>query len=145
MSPRQAALPWAELPELDASDEPGKRASAAELFASQCRQYSLPPFEQELRFAKAAMGKQWRFDFAWRPYMLAVEIDGVVVQRIGGRLVVMGRHASIGGIRGDNAKINAAISLGWSVLRFLQSDVKPRLAIETTVRVLTARGWRPPT
>jgi very-short-patch-repair endonuclease len=147
VTPRQAALPWDDLPELPAEDRPGEsnRQKAANLFAMQCRAYSLPPVERELRFAKAAMGIGWRFDFAWREYMLAVEIDGVVVQRIGGKLVVGGRHATITGIREDNRKINAAILLGWHVLRFLQSDVKPKLAIDTTTRVLVARGWRAPT
>jgi very-short-patch-repair endonuclease len=147
MSPRQAALPWADLPELPPEDRPEKRdkAKAADLFATQCRAYSLPPVERELRFAKAAMGKGWRFDFAWRQYMVAVEIDGVIVKRIGGQLVVMGRHATIGGMREDNVKINAAILLGWHVLRFFQSDVKPKIAIDTTMRVLIARGWSAPT
>lgn len=143
MSPRQAALQLDNLPEGPAP-EARVKASAEDLFEFQCRQFNLPPVERQLLFAKAALQRRWAFDFAWREYKLAVEIDGVAVQRIGGRLVVMGRHASIQGIRGDNEKLNAATLLGWNVLRFLQTDVKPRLAIETTMRVLAARGWRQP-
>lgn len=130
----------------------GARSSAAvspksgskpeELFAAQCRAYRLPRFDQQLLFAKAALGRQWRFDFAFPDFKLAVEINGVNVQRLGGRLVVLGRHASIEGIRGDNEKTRAAIRLGWSVLPFLQTDVKPELAINETMRELAARGWK---
>jgi very-short-patch-repair endonuclease len=126
-------------------DVPGailrKADGPEDVFAAHCRRFMLPPFEQQLRFAKH-IGRQWRFDFAWPQYWLAVELDGVNVRRIGGQLVVSGRHASIEGIRGDHEKINTAILLGWSVLRFLQTDVKPQLAIETTMRVLAARGWQ---
>jgi len=140
MSPRQATLLPSEWAELDAP-EPRKVDGPEELFASQCRQFQLPPFERQVLFAKQLLGRRWAFDFAFRGYLVAVEIDGVAVKRLGGRLVVLGRHASIEGIRGDNEKLNAAALLGWTVLRFLQTDVKPRHAIETTMRVLAARGW----
>lgn len=140
---KQRALQLTEWDFADAPVAPRKAEGPVDLFASQCRAYQLPPFERELLFAKAAMGRRWAFDVAWRQYMVAVEIDGVAVKRLAGRLVVLGRHASIDGIRGDNEKINAAIQLGWSVLRFLQDEVKPKRAIETTMRVLAARGWRP--
>lgn len=137
--PKQSTLlgpDWVELA------GPGKVDGPEELFASQCRSFALPEPERQHKFAKMTMGRNWAFDFAWRGYMLAVEIDGVNVRRIGGQLVVGGRHGTITGIRGDNEKINAAILLGWSVLRFLQTDVKPKIAIETTMRVLAARGWK---
>lgn len=140
--PRQAPL---QLSEWDALEPPPARDADGpeELFATQCRSYRLPRFERQLFFAQR-LERKWRFDFAFPRYKLAVEIDGVEVRRIHGELVVLGRHASISGMRGDNEKINSAILLGWSVLRFLQSDVKPKLAIETTMRVLAARGWRAP-
>ncbi|MHB8815020.1 MAG: hypothetical protein ACYDAE_17350 [Steroidobacteraceae bacterium] len=139
--PRQLRLDPSEWPEL-AERVGAAKEGPEDIFASQCRAYRLPPFERQWRFAKA-VGRQWRFDFAWPTLKLAVEIDGVVVRKIHGELVVSGRHATIGGIRDDNEKINSAIMLGWSVLRFLQSDVKPRHAIEMTMRVLAERGWNP--
>lgn len=126
----------------EAPAPPRKADGPEDLFASQCRSYRLPRVEPQLRFAKH-IGRQWRFDFAFPEFHLAVEIDGVAVKRIGKQLVVLGRHASIEGIRGDHEKINTAILLGWSVLRFLQTDVKPKRAIETTMRVLASRGWVP--
>ena len=142
--PRQLRLDPAEWPELAAAQGIAKEGPE-DLFASQCRAYRLPEFQRQFRFGKA-IGRQWRFDFAWpQPqFRVAVEIDGVVVRRIHGELVVSGRHATIGGIRADNEKINTAQGiLGWTVLRFLQSDVKPRHAIEFTMQVMAARGWNP--
>src|SRR5437763_1919258 len=138
--PRQAAL---LLSEWDAFEPPAPRQveSAEDLFASQCRSFRLPRFVRELVFAKH-IGRRWRFDFAFPEFHLAVELDGVSVKRLAGQLVVLGRHASIDGIRADHEKHNAAILLGWSVLRFLQTDVRPKLAIETTMRVLASRGWK---
>lgn len=126
---------------------PSKSGSTPEeLFASQCRMFRLPPFEQQLLFAKEKLGRLWRFDFAWPQYKLAVEINGVNVQnvRVNGkpRLVVLGRHASIEGLRSEYEKMRAAANLGWSVLPFLQSDVKPQHAITETMRELAARGWK---
>jgi very-short-patch-repair endonuclease len=144
MRARQAdLLPAFALTSPEAPAQSPRAADGPEdVFASQCRALRLPTFEQQHVFAKS-IGRRWRFDFAWPAYWLAVELDGVNVRRIGRELVVTGRHASIDGIRGDHEKINTAILLGWSVLRFLQTDVKPKLAIETTMRVLAARGWKP--
>jgi very-short-patch-repair endonuclease len=139
--PRQAPLLESEWPELAEALEPRKSSGPEDYFASQCTNYKLPYFERQLRFAKA-LGRQWRFDFAFPDHRVAVEIDGVAVRRVGGQLVVLGRHASIQGIRGDYEKLNTAAMLGWTCLRFLQTDVKPKIAIEMTMRVLTAKGWR---
>ena len=150
---RQIHLLASEWPELAAAAgvkrKRGTRAlaendkpTAADLFAEQLGLFRGLTFEREYRFA-TQIGRNWRFDFAFREYHLGVEIDGVNVRRIGGELIVQGRHATITGIRGDNEKLNTATRLGWSVLRFLQSDVKPRHAIEFTLRVLEERGWKP--
>lgn len=149
MRARQASLgldEWdraAPLPPEALESAASKSELLHQLFAEQCRQFRLPPVERELRFAKAAMGKQWRFDFAWRDYKLAVEIQGVVVRKIAGKVYTMGGHADVQGMRNDHAKHNAAIVLGWSVLQFMQDDIKPKRAIETTMVVLAARGWTP--
>jgi hypothetical protein len=157
-------------PEWDRFGDPDPKVRKAdgpeELFASQCRSFKLPPFERQLLFAKAALGRRWAFDFAWRQYMVAVEIEGLVPQQIWKatlsgpapivadervanvraierQFVVLGRHASIAGIIEDMEKYNSAALLGWTVLRFPQKYVKPKHAIEMTIRVLTARGWTP--
>lgn len=163
--PRQSEL---LAPDFTPSEpQPPKRAKLEpkDLFASQCRSYRLPPFVQELRFAKS-IGRQWRFDFAFPDFLLAMEIEGLVVRRVwsaelagGGPVtikgyvanvtkceamtVAMGRHATITGFREDAEKYNTAAMLGWTVIRFLQNDIKPGHAIDMTQRVLSAKGWKP--
>jgi very-short-patch-repair endonuclease len=165
VAPHQAEL---LAPEFTPSDPPpAKRAKLdpEDLFAAQCRSYRLPRVEQQHYFAKC-IGRRWRFDFAFPDYKLAVEIEGLVVRRVwsaelqgGGPVtikgyvanvtkceamtVAMGRHATITGFREDTQKYNTAAMLGWTVIRFLQNDVKPGHAIEMTQRVLAAKGWKP--
>lgn len=132
----------------------------AQKFADQILGHKMPEPERELRFAKA-IGRQWRFDFAWPAHRLAVEIEGLVVYRgwvakldgkepqiSGGRvtnvvevqseMLVKGRHASIGGFEEDCEKYAEALILGWRVLRFSQNQVLKRVAIAMTVRAITA-------
>lgn len=143
-----------------------KKTDPEELFAAQCRAYRLPAVEQQYRFAKA-VGRQWRFDFAFPEYHLAVEIEGLIVMRVwaakligpgpiaaNGRVVnvsevkpttvTMGRHATITGMREDCDKYNTAAMLGWTVLRFEQKAIKPGDAVNMTMRVLAAKGWKGP-
>jgi len=140
--PRQLRLTVDEWPELAAAAGVPPKLGPEDLFALQLEPFKDLRVERQYRFA-TQMGRNWRFDFCFPDFKLAVEIDGVVVRRIGKELIVGGRHGSIQGIRGDNEKINCAILLGWSVLRFLQTDVKPRHAYALTLQVLAARGWRP--
>lgn len=123
----------------------GSRGQSAEdEFAFQCRAMKLPEVAREWRFAKS-IGRQWRFDFAFlEPYMLAVEIEGLVVRKINGQTVTMGRHATITGMREDMVKYNTAALMGWTVLRFEQQMIKSGDAINTTMRVLASRGWSGP-
>lgn len=116
-----------------------ERITASERFGLQLQSQKIPAVK-EWRFAKG-LGRQWRFDWAVPTYMLAIEIEGLVMRRLAGQLVVMGRHASPAGIKDDMEKYNAAVLLGWYVLRFEQHDVKPRRAIDMTLNVLMARGW----
>jgi very-short-patch-repair endonuclease len=141
---RQHDLLPSEFPtpeDFDAPKAGSSKTQAEDLFAFQCRAYRLEPLRQ-LQFAKKPIGRLWKFDFAFVQFALAVEIDGIVMRKVNGKWITGGAHANVQGMRDDNDKINSAILLGWSVLRFLQSDVKPGLAIETTMRVLSARGWK---
>ncbi len=56
--------------------------------------------------------RAWRFDFAYPPLMLAIEVDG------------RGRHQTPSGYNNDCQKLNAALELGWRVLRFPASLVR---------------------
>jgi very-short-patch-repair endonuclease len=116
----------------------------ADIFDAHCRMFGLPPWAREGMFAKK-IGRQWLFDFCWHEYKIAVEIEGLVVRKLAGQLVVMGRHASIGGFKEDCIKYASAALLGWTVVRFEQSQVTDKTAIDYTMRILQARGWRPET
>lgn len=122
----------------------GSRGRTAEdELAFQFRAYKLPEFAREWRFAKS-IGRQWRFDFAFLdPYKLAVEVEGLVVRKIQGQTVTMGRHATVTGMREDMVKYNTAALLGWTVLRFEQQMIKTGAAVEMTTRVLAEKGWQP--
>jgi hypothetical protein len=111
-------------------------------FAFQCRAFKLPPFVRQYRFAKE-LGRMWQFDFAFVEYKLAVEIEGLVVKRIGGQLVTLGRHVSISGFKEDCIKYSTAAEELWTVIRFEQSQVKDGTAIDRTQRNLLKRGWKP--
>ncbi len=74
------------------------------------------PFEAEVQFHES---RRWRFDWCSRELMLAVEVEGVT--HYGGAI---GRHQSAKGYEGDAEKYNAALALGWRVLRYSQRMIK---------------------
>lgn len=119
-----------------------QKSSKEDLFDFQLRSFSLPKFERQYMFAKEALGRYWKFDFANIEYKIAVEIEGLVVRKIGGETVVTGRHATITGMRDDMIKYASAAVLGWTVLRFEQGQTKSGEAIDFTQRLLHAKGWR---
>lgn len=117
------------------------RYDAEEDFAQQCRFHRMPVFEREFFFAQQ-IGRKWRFDFAWRKLMIAVEIEGIVMRKINGIWQMGGAHGSIKGFKEDCIKYNTAALLGWTVLRFEQSMVKSEHALGITKRLLARRGWK---
>lgn len=144
---------------LDGGARPRKQSEAskaAERFAFQLRAHRIPGWIREHKFAanelgcwpkdprdpKPDKGRKWAFDFANPDLMLAVEIEGLRVQKIGGRTVCTGRHSTVDGYREDCRKYAAAVELGWHVLRFVQDQVRNGEAIATVERVLARRGWR---
>ncbi len=111
-------------------------------FELQIRAHRLPEPTRELRFASAE-GRGWRFDFAWEPYRVAVELEGLVAVRMrDGSVFAGGRHATFEGFRRDTEKYAVAAILGWYVLRFEQQMVKAGEAIALTERMLKSKGWR---
>ena len=66
------------------------------------------PFVEEYQFHAT---RRWRFDWADPVRMIAVEIEGVTYSTVG-------RHQRAGGYEGDCEKYNAAVMLGWRVLRY---------------------------
>lgn len=124
------------------------------------RAAGLPLPEDEYAFAKL-IGRNWRFDFAFPPFKVAVEIDGgnfgryIVIQqgyerkrgqsipiKPGTPIRVGGRHATGQGMAGDAEKLNEAQILGWIVVRVSTTDIRDGRAIDPIVRAMKARGWR---
>lgn len=64
-------------------------------------------FEQEYKFHPT---RKWRFDFALLQDKIAVEVEGGIFSN--------GRHTRGKGYIGDMQKYNAAVCLGWRVLRY---------------------------
>ena len=82
--------------------------------------------EREHRFAPP---RRWRFDFAWPALMVAAEAEGGTW--------VDGRHTTGSGFRADCEKYNAAVELGWRVLRFTGAEIEDGSAVLQLGRVLT--------
>jgi len=99
-----------------------------------CRANGIEPVlpERECYFHPT---RKWRFDFAWLPQRVAVEIEGGLWQG--------GRHGTALGMIADMDKYNAAAAAGWLVLRFsgkhIQSD--PQGMFETICEALTREDW----
>ena len=101
-----------------------------ETFLFQLRAYDLQvEFTREYRFHPERM---WRFDFAHKGKMIAVELEGGIwsKKRIG--------HSTGKGIKADMEKSNAAQALGWRIFRFDIDMVKSGHAIEFIRGVLAS-------
>jgi very-short-patch-repair endonuclease len=93
-------------------------------FALHCRAENLIP-ETEFCFHPV---RKWRFDFAWPEQKIAVEVEGLSN--------TFSRHSTISGYREDCHKYNAAVSLGWKVLRYTTDMVLSGEAIDGVLEVL---------
>jgi very-short-patch-repair endonuclease len=82
-------------------------SDAEENLWKQIRIKGLPLPKREYEFCP---GRKWRFDFAWIEQKLAVEVEGGNWSG--------GRHTRGRGFEQDCEKYNAAILMGWRVLRF---------------------------
>lgn len=91
----------------------------------------LDHFVREHRFHPK---RRWRFDFAWLPEMLAVEVEGGVFSR--------GRHTRGSGFVEDCEKYAEAAILGWTVIRVPTSWATSGKAFRLIVRWMEARDER---
>lgn len=89
-----------------------------ETFALHCQAHNLTPVREHCFHPK----RKWRFDFCWPEKMLAVEIEGGIRRN--------GRHNRGVGYEGDLYKYNAAVNLGWRVLRYSTAMVRSGHAID---------------
>jgi very-short-patch-repair endonuclease len=127
-----------------------KKKAAENEFAFQAQAHRLPRFERNYRFASSIKSKttgrarQWAVDFAFLDYMVAVEVEGMVFRRIGKEVVASGRHASPAGFREDCIKYAHAAILGWTLIRFEQTQVMAGVATEFAMDLLISKGWKGP-
>ena len=91
---------------------------------------------EEYPFARH-LGRRWRFDFAWPDRMVAVEVDGGIWMRGGGR------HSRGAGYEADARKLNTAALLGWCVLRFTRRNLQDGSAILAIRAALATAGQGP--
>ena len=106
--------------ETSASAEIARQRRAAE------REKLEAVFALQARAAKLAHGmvrnhrfhpvRQWKLDFAWPDYLLAVEVEGGTWSG--------GRHVRGAGFEEDAQKYLEAMMLGWRVIRATGSMVK---------------------
>jgi len=95
------------------------KSSLEEDLAFQIKSIGLPEPEREYRFHNT---RKWRFDFAWVDYRIAMEVEGGVWNG--------GRHGRGSGIVKDIEKGNAAVLLGWQMLRATADMVKSGEAVK---------------
>lgn len=69
--------------------------------------------------------RKWRFDFAFKEIMIAIEYEGINSAKSG--------HTTLVGYTKDTEKYNEAAKLGWDVLRFTAVNYKtaPQKLTET--------------
>lgn len=106
------------------------RDKLEDLLAAQMMTAGLPLPIREARFHHV---RQWRFDFAWPARRLAVEVEGGEWVR--------GRHQRPKGFAKDTEKYNAAVALGWRVLRFTGGQVRSGRALATISEVMGNEEW----
>ena len=73
-------------------------------------------------------GRKWRLDFAIVDLKIGIEIEGGVWAN--------GRHTRGKGFIEDMQKYNAAVTLGWAILRFTPQDLNKITTFETVKKVV---------
>ena len=81
-----------------------------------CTGMGLPKPVAEFRFAPP---RRWRFDWAWPPALVSLEIEGGIWRG--------GRHTRGAGYEKDMEKYNAAAVLGFRVLRYTPAQMRELL------------------
>ena len=78
-----------------------------------CAAEGLPLPVAEYRFHPV---RRWRFDLAWPEQRIAVEVEGGAW--------IYGRHNHPRGFINDMEKYNAAVIMGWRVLRYTPEQIR---------------------
>ncbi len=108
---------------------PQARSKAEAEFELHLKIHKITGYLTEHRFHKE---RKWRFDFAFFPAMLAVEVEGITYDS--------GRHQRKDGFEKDLEKYQEAMLLGWTVYRCSPAIISSGRAIQVTMAML-ARGY----
>jgi very-short-patch-repair endonuclease len=90
-----------------------------------------PDFVTEHRFHPV---RKWRFDYAWPDSKVAMEVDGAI---FGGK---SGHNTGVG-IARDAEKSNAAVELGWRLIRLTAKSNLDDEIRRIKGLILTAAQW----
>ena len=90
---------------------------------------TLGPYEEEYKFLP---NRRFRFDFAWVPHKIAVEIEGATYAG--------GRHVTGTGFAKDCEKYNLATLNGWRVYRFTTQMVREGFALDFMRKIVSSYG-----
>lgn len=115
-SPREV---WAK------AEAAARRGALEARLAQQVHAMGLPTPEREFFFAPP---RRWRVDFAWPPFRLLVEVEGLT--RDGGR------HQQIAGFDADARKYASALLQGWTVLRLSPGMVRDGTGVRVVANLL---------
>lgn len=97
------------------------------VFYALCRKYQLPIAVPEFRFDKT---RRWRMDYAWPEQRVALEVEGGVWIRGGGR------HNRGRGFINDLEKYSEAAAQGWRIIRVTPDQLCTLETIELLKRAL---------
>lgn len=97
------------------------RSHLESILDQQMRLCRLPAFETEYRFDERSKPRNWRFDFAFLKYRIAVEVEGGVWSN--------GRHTRGQGFIADTEKYNEATRQGWRILRYTAEAISSGRAV----------------
>ena len=90
-------------------------------FTTWCERNGLPEPVYEHRFHAV---REWRFDACWPAWRVALEVEGGVFLKGGGR------HNRGAGFRRDLEKYNAAVLEGWALYRCLPEQLCTMLLLD---------------
>ena len=102
-----------------------KRAREYDIFRRKLASFSGCEIKPEHIFNP---GRKWRIDFAIVDQKIGIEIEGGVWTN--------GRHTRGKGFIDDMEKYNAAVTLGWVILRFTPQDLNKITTFETIKKVV---------
>ena len=115
-------LPPAQAPKTPtAGQKQAQRSKFEQSLVARTHQFpGLPACIAEFRFAAP---RKWRFDYAWLPFKVALEVEGAIWTQ--------GRHTRGAGVLGDMEKYNHAAILGWKVIRCTPEQLKSGAIFDT--------------